>query len=256
MNRALWLGLGLILLSNAVALGGVWYNRSGEPEARLTLSSRELERVSDALLRGEENSVLRLRLSWRHAAGNARLPWLDAAKLDELGFSAEDLERPLSRQLPRRVWLVLELDGPAYRRQLDGARQALQAAESALQAAPDNEELQRQRDERRRQLQYEEQLASRLMLVDAGVDAEALRRRWPDRRRQVLLSGRIEPYRHGAQADYGASIRLDGARLSLPRANRELFRGWPWGHDETGPKVQVEVAFGRRHEPWVLSVRQ
>jgi hypothetical protein len=34
------------------------------------------------------------------------------------------------------------------------------------------------------------------------------------------------------------------------------LHAWPWAYDDAGLKAQVEVAFGRRHEPWVLSVRQ
>ena len=92
MSRALWLGLGLILLSNAVALVGVWYNRSGEPLAQLQLSERELNVAADALLDGQENSVLRLRLSWRHAGEGSSLSWLDTAKLHELGFDPEQAD--------------------------------------------------------------------------------------------------------------------------------------------------------------------
>ena len=35
-------GIALIALTNAVALIGVWYNRSGEPESALRLTQREL----------------------------------------------------------------------------------------------------------------------------------------------------------------------------------------------------------------------
>ena len=51
MNRPLWLGLGLILASNAIALAGVWYNRSGEPQAQLQLSEREIQLPYDSWLR-------------------------------------------------------------------------------------------------------------------------------------------------------------------------------------------------------------
>lgn len=255
MKRAAWLGLGVVLLSNAVALGGVWYNRSGEPEAQLMLSERELQRASGGWLRDEDDGVLRLQLSWQRPGDGWQLPWLDEAKLHELGFSATD-EYALNRQPAREVWWVLELDGPLYRSQVEQARQALSLAEAELQDKPESTVLQQERDDRQRRLQFVEQQASRLMLVDAGVDEKVLRQRWPDRRRQVLLAGRIEPYRHGAEAGYGATIRLENDRLSVPFAYRELARGWERSYEQTGFKAQVEVAFGRRHEPWVLSIRQ
>lgn len=251
MKRSAWLALSVVLLSNAVALGGVWYNRSGEPEAQLLLSERELQRVYGGWLRDEDDGVLRLQLSWQRPGDGWQLPWLDQAKLRELGFSATD-EQTLNRQPARQVWLVLELDGPLYRGQVQQARQALDAAEAELGGKPESEVLRQERDDRQRRLQFVEQQASRLMLVDAGVDAQVLRQRWPDRQRQVLLAGSIEPYQHGAEAGYGATIRLENDRLSVPHAYRELARGWERGHEQTGFKAQIEVAFGRRHEPWVL----
>ncbi|AQZ35407.1 DUF4824 family protein [Ectopseudomonas toyotomiensis] len=255
MKRSAWLALSVVLLSNAIALGSVWYNRSGEPEAQLLLSERELQRVYGGWLRDEDDGVLRLQLSWQRPGDGWRLPWLDEAKLRELGFSATD-ERALNRQTAREVWLVLELDGPLYRHQVERARQALVAAEVELNAKPESEVLRQERDDRQRRLQFVEQQASRLMLVDAGVDARVLRQSWPDRQRQVLLTGSIEPYRHGAEAGYGATIRLENDRLSVPHAYRELARGWERNYEQTGFKAQAEVAFGRRHEPWVLSIRQ
>src|SRR5690606_5713465 len=53
-RHGLLAGLALILLSNAVALGGAWYNRQGEAESRLQLSERELWRSHDGPRR--ENS--------------------------------------------------------------------------------------------------------------------------------------------------------------------------------------------------------
>ena len=189
MKRAAWLGLGVVLLSNAVALGGVWYNRSGEPEAQLLLSERELQRVYGGWLRDEDDGVLRLQLSWQRPGDGWQLPWLDEAKLRELGFSATD-EQTLNRQPARQVWLVLELDGPLYRGQVEEARQALSGAEAELHAKPESEVLQQERDDRQRRLQFVEQQASRLMLVDAGVDAQMLRQRWPDRQRQMCIRDR------------------------------------------------------------------
>ena len=251
MNRPLWLGLGLILASNAIALAGVWYNRSGEPQAQLQLSEREIQLPYDSWLRGEENSGLRLQLAWREA--DATWSWLDEAKLRELGFAPSDLGRSAERPL----WLVLELDGPSYRKQVERARVALASAQAAVAVQPKDETLRQQRDQRRLELRHEQRQATRLLLVDAGLDAEALRQAWPDRQRQVILAGRLTPYRYGDMPHYSASVALESDRISVPKRYREAFAEWRLHtYDEKRPKVQVEVAFGRRHEPWLIGVGQ
>lgn len=253
MKRPLWLGLGLILASNAVALAGVWYNRSGEPLAQLQLSERELSLASDALLSGQENSVLRVRLIWRHAGESSSLPWLNRAKLRALGFAPERS----GWRSARPVWVVLELDGPAYRQRLAAAEAALSSAAEALRARPGDKALQHQYEERKRNLDHERQAASRLLLVDAGLDPEALRLAWPDRTRQVILASRFTPYLPQHGRGYGASIWLEADKISIPELYRELLGQWrQYRYDEKRPRVQVEVAFGRRHEPWVVGIRQ
>lgn len=252
MSRPLWLGLALVLLSNAVVLAGVWYNRSGEPQALLTLSERELQPPYSGWLRGEENSVLRLNLAWRHPLDQTRPAWLDEAKLRALGFEPQALGRGSGRLL----WLVLELDGPRYRQGLERARTELARRQTALLADPDNAQRRRARDAQQRELEQEEKVASRLLLVDIGTDPQALRQAWPDRQRQVLVAARVRPYRQADEARYGAHIELENPRISVPREYRQLFQDGRGGSRPSRPALQVEVAFGQRHEPWVLDVRQ
>jgi len=64
LKHTLISGLGLIALTNAVALVGVTYNRSGEPEAKLSLTQREL-RTPYRWYGNRENSGLALSLIWR-----------------------------------------------------------------------------------------------------------------------------------------------------------------------------------------------
>lgn len=251
MNRSLWLGIGLILASNAVALAGVWYNRSGEAQAQLRLSERELRLSSDSWLRSEENSGVRLQLLWRQA--DPDWSWLGEAKLRELGFAPNDLGRAAERPL----WLVLELDGPSYRQRLERARDELASAQAAAAAQPGDEKLRQQLEQRRLDLRHETQQATRLLLVDAGLDAEALRQVWPDRQRQVILAGRLRAYRYGDTTRYSASVVLEGDRISVPKPYRDVFVQWrSRGYDDKRPKVQVEVAFGQRLEPWLVGVDQ
>ena len=66
-GRTLGIGLALIVLTNAVALGGVWWNRSAAPDSSLTLSERELGLPWRAL-RNRENSGLDASIhAWRCA---------------------------------------------------------------------------------------------------------------------------------------------------------------------------------------------
>lgn len=261
-RQRLWLGLGLILLSNALALAGVYYNRSGEPESSLTLSERELQWPHGDWFHREDNSGLRLQLLWRRADESGSLDWLSADKLQALGFQRPDFSRGdwqqrLNRQLPRPVVLVLELAGPAYQQQVQNARQALAEAEERVRSRPDDQELQRQRDSRREQLIQQEQRDSRLFLIDAGLDAQTLRQAYPDRQRYLLLGGRLKPHAGSGTAQPGrfsAAIYPDQLRVTVPHALREVFSDWQQGgaYRTELPQVRVQLAFGRRHEPWIL----
>lgn len=257
----LWLSLGLILLSNAVALAGVYYNRSGEPQSVLTLSEREL-RLADGIWRDRDaDSVLHLQLIWRQEGNLGEVLWLDRSKLQSLGFvvpaASDNIDLEFYRRnLERSVWLVLELNGPAYQRELKRVRQELGVAEERLQALPDDEGLQHQRDRRREHLEEEERRSSRLFLVDAGLDVEALRAQYPDRQRYALIAGYMRPYYRSPQDTplFSASFRSEVSEISVPYVLREVYADWkrhqPYG--EQRPTVRTRIAFGQRHEPWML----
>ena len=154
-------GAALILLVNAVALGGVYLNRSGEPESRLRLSERELG-LPWGWSRGTENSGLALGLIWRvndvHAGGeyyagnsygySGGTPvWLDEARMRALGFDtapvAESSEgrRRFERQQRREVLLVMELAGPAWQQAQERARANAARHDAAAQANAGNKEF-------------------------------------------------------------------------------------------------------------------
>ena len=132
-RHGLLAGLALILLSNAVALGGAWYNRQGEPESRLQLSERELWRSHDGPRR--ENSGLSLHLDWRTPRDpedprRYSRQSLDEATLLQLGFTLhQSSERRWHQPRQRQALIVLELDGPAYRAELSAVEQELLQAQ-------------------------------------------------------------------------------------------------------------------------------
>ena len=259
-------GAALVLACNAIVLAGAGYNRGGEPESLLRLSQRELEPPYNWGFQ-RENSGLELRLDWRvlprepglgqpYAYGRGGEPaWLDEAKMRELGFDAfdavevDDRER-YGRQLPREVFLVLELDGAAYRESLERVRRW--AATELTQG-----------DERQRAareaLAREESKASRLFVVDAGRDSQALRARHPDRGRYAIVAGKLRSahFRDRVAAGHVAGVLVDSIHVPLEwRGAFEAAQAARPGPGTAEPGYEVALAHGRRLEPWIVSAKR
>lgn len=267
-NHGLLLGLGLILLSNAAALGAAAWNRSGEPDSRLSLSERELQRNSDW---HRENSGVSLRLLWRIPGDEANAAWAPRIPLETmraLGFQVPDkVDRDsalaFDRQQARDALLVLELDGPLYQRELALARERLAQAEKRLVASPDDVHLKSERDFQRSALDNEEQRASRLFLADAGTDLQALRQQYPDRQHYAIVHGQVRPlslYRNRAWA-LGGSASTEGVRaLNVPQRWHDELEGLAPRAEQRAAQEQpqpfgAEVAFGQRLEPWIEQIQ-
>jgi hypothetical protein len=245
--RALAAGLALIVVTNAVALGGAAWNRSGEPDSVLDLTERELWLPYNAGF-DRDNSGLSVRLQWCAEDSLSVSPlratarvianrcvtnhpnWLTQQKLAALGFdvgkpvTTPEGRRHYERILPRRVFLVMELAGPAYER-----------ASAAGQPG------------------------SRLFIVDGGSSRADLRSAYPDRRRYAIVRGAVSPRVVGT----GSAARLAGGisevsvlQIQVPRQFRPAFDSVQTsrasGQPNTAP-VAVSVAFGRRLEPWIIS---
>ncbi|MDP1652951.1 MAG: DUF4824 family protein [Rhodocyclaceae bacterium] len=272
-------GIALIVLTNAVALGGVWWNRAAPPESTLTLSERELG-LPWRSLRTQENSGLALTLRWRVASldtggdhvsaftFNGGTPeWLDGAKLQTLGFEVGDPNsdtgrRRFTRQQPRPVIAVLELDGPARQQALGQARENAARHAAAAEANPDSKEFAGRAKSARDALAREENWNSRLFAIDAGVDAERLRAQYPDRTHFMLVPATVRPRLHhpkrGAPQLAGYITRLDNASLHVPHAMIAPLEGMhartdgePGGED----RFNAVVATGHRLEPWIEAIQ-
>ncbi len=241
----------LVLAANAVALVGVAYNRDGEPESRLTLSEREL-RLPRQWTGRKEDSGLALRIAWRIAPRTTTgvkegwpietrygpAPWLDKPKMAALGFDvalpdpAPDERSAYLRQLPRDVFLVLELDGPAYRQALEHAQRHAAEKAGGKQEADAQKEVERELHE-----------SSRLFVVDAGLEVAALRARHPDRSAYAIVRGQVRPAFHRDASYSGMVADLAVDEITVPRERRNAFEG--------AKRYSAQVAFGRRLEPWL-----
>ena len=269
MNRRLriaaWAGLALIVATNAVALAGAAFNRAGEPQATLKLGEREL--TPPYVWYGKtENSGLSLRLRWEslppltstpHGSGiyfgNSSPGWLDGAKMRELGFDSGpatpppqfDSRAPRHVALPREVFIVLEFNGPAYQEYVRRAGVRMHDTDAATTP-------------RASDLDDAQHVDSRLFAVDAGLDASALRARYPDRTMYAVVRGRVSPKRTHVDDDPGGFIdELAVNEINVPLALRPVFDGVAsiTSYNRAHPSVHFEatVAFGQRFEPWLAS---
>ena len=252
--RGLLAGLALIALANAVALAGVALNRRGEPEATVILTEREL-RIPWSAINDEEDTGLDLQLEWnaRWAAGDRAPDGLPLTTLRELGFEP----RAGRREPPRTAWVVMEMDGEAWqswiakrRRQVEEERR--KEPDSDCPPGSDLEQMLVS--------------GSRLVVVDAGRDRHALRRRHPDRSRYLVLPGtvHVSELRPGVFHGLVSELRVESIHVPLKlrpildeivtaeRVRRETSNGG----ELPPPRYRAVVAFGKRGEPWLVRVEK
>ncbi len=233
----------VVIASNAVALIGVALNRSGVTQ-EIDLTEREL--TIDKL--GEDNSGVSLHLRCVNSVPNDGPGWLGADKLAELGF---DVRTPVTDHsagtryravLPRDAFVVLELGGATWeawvKKQEETAQRFSNDPRGALWARS----------------------GTRLIAVDAGRDPAALRRRYPDQARYLIVRATIRLARQprwDPQAKrftppdfllgYIQQVTPDEIHLPLPYAT--AISG------AKNNKYVVSLRYGNRYEPWIGAFR-
>jgi hypothetical protein len=276
-GRTLLVGVVLILLTNALALGGAWWNRSGEAESQLLLTERELM-LPYRGYRHAENSGLALRLGWRmpdelnenyssHAGSRGVPDWFDAERMAALGFKIpagelnSEAQRRYERQLPREVLVVLELAGPAWQAALARARENAARHAAAADVNADSKDFANRAKRAQEALQREEHANSRLFAIDGGPDLATLRARYPDRSRFMIVTATVKPRvllrdKEKWLAGYLADISFK--RINVPFALRpvlERLTSDPQNKGDEGvPRFEASLAVGRRLEPWITSL--
>jgi hypothetical protein len=262
-----------------VALTGVYLNRSGEPESRLVLSQRELSVPWD--WRGsKENSGLALGLNWRvgtaessgdyyggYSFSGGTPDWLDEARMAALGFDTTGwaLDK----------WHAPPLRALAAARRAAGAgtgRPVLAAGAGAgagERRAPRGgaagqrrqQGIRRQGQARAEQLEREEVLGSRLFAIDAGLDRAALRAKYPDRSRFLILKAHVRPRLDSRERKTwvtGYVSELAVPTVNVPHALRPglepVLRDTVRTPVGTGRRFEATLAVGRRLEPWIEAV--
>jgi hypothetical protein len=268
-NRYLLIALGLVLVVNALVLLGIAFNRSGEPEATLILTERELDQRWSR--NAEENSGVSMSLNWNRYADQK--VWFDAEKLQAVGFDVKDLAREkrdwhyTKRLLSKKGYVVLELAGAAWERWQVEKRGEI---EKLAAQTPDDEEgatrLARQIARQQEQLQSN----SRLFPIDAGADPAVLRQRYPDRSRYAIVLAEMKVRFSNENDDdertvYGSIVGLLSSKLHVPLSVQSPLVDLPqrkrWSrYDSTlelrdrQPRYSVTVNWGKRFEPWIETI--
>jgi len=274
MRKIILLATGLLLLTNIVVLAGVAYNRSGDANASLLLTERELSPVNNYSAR-DENSGTALTIEWqtlnRHRDGSVSALysgqpiWLDGKKLQTLGVDAGAQNRNQGwnryRSLSLEVVYVLEYDGPAYHKALQLAQQNVDNARAELTTSPDSEKLDQQLIEANRDLQQLRHETSRLFVIDAGLDVDRLMQKYNNPQQYMMMRGEliVYPYQNETTA-YVRKLFISSIHVPLPfsaqlaniddsRRSRNDDIKKPFM-----PRYEVRLKLGKRLEPWIESV--
>jgi hypothetical protein len=174
--------------------------------------------------------------------------------------------------LPKKAFAALEYEGQAWQQYRQRQRDEIALLATKVQQG----KLEAQSAERQRQEKlFALGVASRLFFVDAGVDAAALRRRYPDRSRYVIVPARLRMYSDwrrrnpGEKAEWRLRGRLEQVlvdRLHVPRdlagklpsepGKSRIQPGYTYYNPKAPARVryQARIAVGRRLEPWIKGI--
>lgn len=261
-------GLAVILLGNAAVLARVAYNRTGEPEV-WTFSEREFSRTWRYYhRRNRENSGITLHLSWQGAPAGplddtgyrrfGRSVPVDRAQLEALGYATEyDCERPADRRpdrIERRVWVALELDGPAHRRHIARVKRHLEEQVAEAGAEP-SEAQQRRLGVIRKRLDDLEHRSSRLYAVGLVLDEREMEQRYREGGRHLILPAVVMPEHDCKTVNSVFVRRLFNTSIHVPKRHRATFeRLTESGSRDPARPFEVTVAYGRLNEPWLEDI--
>ncbi len=241
---SLYAAAALVLLSSALALIHAARNRSGPPTAVVTLTDNEA-----ACIRQKDDSGIFLRFAWSNLTNDRFAPaWLTPDQIRALGFDTSvdpDDTRAYDhyrRQRARYAYVAFEYDGPAWHRALDSIQE------------PDRRDTESRR-------------GSRLIPIDAALDAAGLHSRYQSRQDILILPAVL---RVSADSAWTATLTRPArpARLNVfvmqvsneihvPLPYSQTFRNLPSTtrpEKSDQPLYRVTLRYGRFYEPQITAV--
>ena len=281
----------LIVLTNVIVLAGVAYNRSGEPDATVQLTERELHWQKHWDITDKEDTGLYLTLEWSmpgfqsHRWDSTRKRnWMNREKLVEMGFDTDfpledkKASRYYSHQLPRQAYVVLEFNGDAYQEWLKEAKQRIEEIKQEL-IEEKKEKKKKELENNIKQIRQDLITQSHLFAIDGGPDPQILRNQYSDRSKYIItpaifdismnyIPRKKDPPKSSKKPYLSGWIR----KLSIPTVHvtsnfRDFFRTSIKTHtltyipsnkmlSDVEPRYQITLSYGQRYEPWIADAKK
>jgi hypothetical protein len=233
----------VVMLTVVTFVAAAGWNASREPRMAIHVTERELPLVHVASAPGDDPGLqLRIAYENRHEPLDSR-NWLPEPRLHDIGFALHvppGSPRAVDAydHVPARVaWVVFEYDGPRWR-DIERRRALLAQGADPRQSAG---------------------ISSRLVPVDAGLNFDALRARYPTG--HVILRGVIGlTYVRDEQTGpfiHGTLRELVPPRVAVPHHLRGLLDGVgdTGSPGVTAPRYDAELAVGALGLPYIRALR-
>lgn len=233
----------LIVIANSVALIHAWRNRSGKATSDLILTDRELPLVYSS----EDDSAVGLTLSWRASNDTGIDSWLNVARLRALGFdtsvspSSADAPEFYRRERPRRAFVALEYNGPAWEKARAFISKQVSNSRDGIVREPDWDKF------------------SRLVVIDADLDSARLRTDHPDTAHVLIVPAVIGiaadrfdylPEGHRPAPTLSGFIREIPSSVHVPLPFSEELRARVRRNGSV--RYNVRLRYGASFEPWIV----
>ena len=270
-RKLFFLAFVIIIGVNLIILLGVLSNRNGTPDFEGFLTERELNlpwRMHN------ENSGMSLQVVWRTGGNNSYSgrgfpAWFDAKKLTELGFevetlsNADDNRQYYNNQLPKEVYVVLEYNGAAYENCLEIVENELIETGKKILLNPDDKEQIRIFETAKENFEDEKVTKSKLFAIDVGGDHGLLRERDTDRSMYIITKGLVRPrvfFEEDSNQVVGYITKLSVNKIHIPLKFKKelevlLNKKMTRSNENTPPRYKIELAYGKRLEPYIVSVK-
>lgn len=242
----------LVVIASAVPLLQVMMDRGAPPRMTLQLTQREFYRA----WRGDDNTGEALTWVWRSPP---ELDSVSATAMDAMGLRCHGTNYDCGLRSGRSGWMVVAIDTAAWQRGIDSVRRGLDSLRALV---PEDTLAARTLREREGELERVTWYTSRLVMVDAGRDVDALLARWSDGS-HLILRARLTAYRDTWRRDTltGDTLRFrvhaepEPETLYIPNAWAPVIRdSTVRGAADRQARYDVVVGVGRGWLPRVLAV--